>query len=355
MSEKMYLSPFSGGCPYGSHRVIEPEGVLPQAASKLDNTPEICDNEIIVDVSTLNIDSASFRQIEEVCGDERAQMARMIMDIVAERGKMQNPVTGSGGVLIGTVAEVGPRAAEVHNVQAGDEIVTLVSLSTTPLNLERVIAVHPETDQVDVVGKAILFEKTVFARLPNDIPRKLALAALDVAGAAPQTARLVKPGMTVVVLGGGGKSGMLCCYEAKKRAGESGCVIGTGHSERSTERLRSLKICDEVIQVDATKPLEMERKVRELTDGKMADVTINCVNVERTEMASILATKPDGIIYFFSMATSFTRAALGAEGIAYDVTMLIGNGYAAKGAEESLQILRESDKMRRIFEELYGG
>ena len=93
--------------------------------------------------------------------------------------------------------------------------------------------------------------------------------------------------------------------------------------------------------------------MQELTGGKMADVTINCVNIEGTEMACILATKPDGVIYFFSMATSFTRAALGAEGIGYDQTMIIGNGYAEDHAEKSLQIIRESEKLRNIFEELY--
>jgi L-erythro-3,5-diaminohexanoate dehydrogenase len=341
------------GCPYGSHRVLQPEGLLPQAASLLDNSTDIYDNEILVDVATLNVDSASFTQIEEACGGDTEKIGAMVMDIVAERGKMQNPVTGSGGVLIGTVAEVGPRAAQVHDVSPGDEIVTLVSLSTTPLSLEEVVAVRPDTDQVDVTGKAILFEKTVFAKLPDDMPRKVALSVLDVAGAAPQTERLVKPGDTVFVLGGGGKSGMLCCYAAKKRAGESGLVIGSGHSERSTDRLRALELCDRVVRVNAVNPLEVEAAIREITDGKMADVTINCVNIEGTEMACILATKPDGVIYFFSMATSFTRAALGAEGIGYDQTMIIGNGYAKDHAEKSLQIIRESQKIRKIFEELY--
>ncbi len=341
------------GCPYGSHRVIEPKGLLPQAATKLDNTMEIYDNEILIDVATLNVDSASFKQIEESVGGNPKQVGEAIMTIVAERGKQQNPVTGSGGVLIGKVAQVGPKAAEAHDVKPGDDVVTLVSLSTTPLKLERIIAVHPETDQVDVVGQAILFEKTVFAKLPQDMPRKVALAVLDVAGAAPQTERLVKPGNIVFVLGGGGKSGMLCCYAAKKEAGESGMVIGTGHSEKSTKRLEATGLCDHVMQVDATDPLAVESKVRELTGGRMADVTINCVNIDGTEMASILATKPDGVIYFFSMATSFTRAALGAEALGYDVTMLIGNGYATDHAEKSLQIIRESADMRRLFEELY--
>jgi L-erythro-3,5-diaminohexanoate dehydrogenase len=91
-----------------------------------------------------------------------------------------------------------------------------------------------------------------------------------------------------------------------------------------------------------------------LTGGKMADITINCVNIPNTEMASILATKNDGLIYFFSMATSFTKAALGAEGIASDATMIIGNGYTKGHAEISLNILRECKALRDMFMELYG-
>ena len=56
----------------------------------------------------LNIDSASFRQISEEAGGDPDRIAAIIRRIVDERGKMHNPVTGSGGMLIGTVREVGP-------------------------------------------------------------------------------------------------------------------------------------------------------------------------------------------------------------------------------------------------------
>ena len=49
---------------YGVHRVLEPEGVLPQPAIRLDNDfSEIYDNEILCDVATLNIDAASFTEL----------------------------------------------------------------------------------------------------------------------------------------------------------------------------------------------------------------------------------------------------------------------------------------------------
>ncbi|MBQ3866302.1 MAG: L-erythro-3,5-diaminohexanoate dehydrogenase, partial [Clostridia bacterium] len=96
------------GNKYGTHRVIEPKGVLTQAAWKIDNDmTKHYSNEIICDVISLNIDSASFTQISEVCGGDEKKIGEMIMGIVAERGKQQNPVTGSGGMFIGKVAYIG--------------------------------------------------------------------------------------------------------------------------------------------------------------------------------------------------------------------------------------------------------
>ncbi|QXM06776.1 zinc-binding dehydrogenase [Crassaminicella indica] len=341
------------GCPYGTHRVIEPKGALPQPAKKIDNTMEIYDNEILIDVQTLNVDSASFTQIKNQAGGDVEKIKEIMLGIVAERGKHQNPVTGSGGMLIGTVEKIGLALEGKTDLKVGDKIATLVSLSLTPLRIDEIVAVRKDIDQVDIKGKAILFESGIYAVLPDDIPENLALSALDVAGAPAQTAKLVKPGDTVLVIGGAGKSGMLCCYEAKRRAGVTGKVICLGHSERSLEIAKRANVADVYIAADATKPVEVMEKVKEITNGKMADVTINNVNVPDTEMTSILATKNDGVIYFFSMATSFTKAALGAEGVGSDVTMIVGNGYTKGHAEVTLQIMRESKELREIYEELY--
>lgn len=341
------------GCPYGTHRVIEPKGVLPQPALKIDNDMEIYDNEILIDVQTLNIDSASFTQIKEEAGGSLEKIKEIMMNIVNTRGKHQNPVTGSGGMLIGTVEKIGPALEGKTNLKVGDKIATLVSLSLTPLRIDEILEVRKDIDQVDIKGKAILFESGIYAVLPDDIPENLALSVLDVAGAPAQTAKLVKPGDTVLVIGGAGKSGMLCLYEAKKRVGVTGKVICLGYSQKSIERVKQAGLADYYIQADATNATQVMEKIKEVTNGEMVDITINCVNVPNTEMASILATKDDGLIYFFSMATSFTKAALGAEGVGKDVTMIIGNGYTKGHAEIALQIMRESEALRKIYEELY--
>lgn len=341
------------GCPYGTHRVIEPKGVLPQPALKIDNDMEIYDNEILIDVQTLNVDSASFTQIREQANGDVEEIKKIMKGIVAERGKHQNPVTGSGGMLIGTIEKIGPALEGKTDLKVGDKIATLVSLSLTPLRIDEILEVRPEIDQVDIKGKAILFESGIYAKIPTDMPENLALSVLDVAGAPAQTAKLVKPEDTVVVLGGTGKSGMLCLYEAKKRAGVTGKVICIGSRDKTIERVKNANLADVYIKANATDAVEVMNKVAEATNGEMADILINVVNIPNTEMSSILATKDNGLVYFFSMATSFTKAALGAEGVGKDVTMIMGNGYTKGHAEISLQIMRESEALKKIFEELY--
>ncbi|MGQ1910899.1 zinc-binding dehydrogenase [Marinifilum sp. RC60d5] len=340
------------GNKYGTHRVLEPKGTLPQPAQKLDNTMSVYDNELLIDVQTLNIDSASFTQIKGACNADTAKMEEMILSIVGERGKMQNPVTGSGGMLIGTIKQVGPNFPN-QDLKVGDKIATLVSLSLTPLKIKKIKNINLSNDQVDVDAQAILFESGLYAVLPTDIPEKLALAALDVAGAPAQVDRLVKEGDTVCIIGGGGKSGVLCCYQAMQNVGPKGKVIVVEYSKENAQRIKDLGLATHVVVGDATDVMDVYNRVTEITGEQACDVVINNVNVASTEMSSILITKDRGCVYFFSMATSFSKAALGAEGVGKDVDMIVGNGYAIGHADLTLNIIRNSKGIRELFEKLY--
>lgn len=341
------------GNKYGTHRVIEPQGVLTQAAWKIDNDmSKRYSNEIICDVISLNIDSASFTQIEEACGGDEQKIGEMIMGIVAERGKQQNPVTGSGGMFIGKVSYIGEDLAD-RDLKVGDKIASLVSLSLTPLKIEKILAIHKDIDRVDIVGQAVLFESGIYAKLPDDMSEPLALAALDVAGAPAQARKLPKEGDSVLILGANGKSGVLCGYEAMKKVGPKGNVVGVVRNPAQVPALMELGVYNKVIVASATEPIAVLDAALEANDGKEYDISISCVNIESCEMSAILPVRDDGIVYFFSMATSFTKAALGAEGIGKDVTMIVGNGYTKDHAEITLNVLRENEKLRKLFDEKY--
>lgn len=339
---------------YGLHRVLEPQGAMPQPAWRIDNTMDVYANEILIDVETLNIDSASFAQIREAEAGDPARIGAHMQRIVAERGKHHNPVTGSGGMLIGRVRTVGADLAGRIDLRPGDRIATLVSLSLTPLTIDEILSLDVKTGQADIKGQAILFESGLYAKLPDDLPDRMALAVLDVCGAPAQTKKLVRPGDTVVILGAGGKSGSLVLAQARRSAGPAGKILAVEYGEAACDALRELGWADEVLTLDCTRPVDVLAAVERATGGRMADVTINCVNLTGTEMSSILATREEGTVYFFSMATSFTAAALGAEGVGKDVTMIVGNGYTRGHAELALQLVREEPKLRELFASKYG-
>jgi L-erythro-3,5-diaminohexanoate dehydrogenase len=339
--------------PLGTHRVLEPAGALPQAAWRLDNTPIAHENEILCDVETLNIDSASFRQISEANDADPDKIAAHIAANVRERGKQHNPVTGSGGMFIGRVREIGSSLRARVDIRPGDRIASLVSLTLTPLHIERVERVCVETGRVWITGTAVLFESGLWSTLPEDIDESVALAVLDVAGAPAQVARLVQPGQTVAIIGADGKSGMLSCAQAKRRAGTRGRVIGVAPSaSESAQLLQRDALVDELVVADARDALAIADSVRAHAP-QGADVVVNCVNVPGTELGSILCAKDGGIVYFFSMSTSFTAAALGAEGVGKDITMIVGNGYCRGHAQTALQTLRDHHGIRTYFEKRY--
>jgi len=354
--------------PVGLHRVLDPAGVLPQAALRLDARPQVGPDEVRIAVERLNLDAASFRQlVVKHAGDGNAVRAE-VLEIIRSRGKMQNPVTGSGGMLIGTVDEVGPQSP--LGLKPGDRVATLVSLTLTPLAVTDGLAGWDGLgEQVPCAGHAILFGRSVAAVLPDDLDAGLALAVLDVCGAPALTARVVRArsaatgatqpggtraggaagagGATVAVLGGAGKSGSLSLAAARDAG--AGRTVGVVPTAAERERLVASGLADVVVLADARDPVALASAVTGALDGRGADVTVVCVDVPGCEHGAVLATAEGGTVVFFSMATSFAAAALGAEGLAADVTMLIGNGYLPGHADYALDLVRRVPAVRGLL------
>lgn len=331
--------------PTGLHRVLDDQPVLPQAAQRLDTRRELWPDEVRIRVEKLNLDAASYRQLERKHAGDGERIRTEVLEIVAARGKMQNPETGSGGMLVGTVEEVGERSP--LGLAVGDRVATLVSLSLTPLVIEDGLARWDGLgEQVPCDGYAVLFGRSIAAVIPDDLPADLALSVMDVCGAPALTARVVEQGMTVTVIGGAGKSGSMS-LAAARRAG-AGRTIGVVPHRAEADLLSQAGLADEVVVADARDPIALRDAV--VKAGGPADVTVVCVDVPGCEGGAILATAEGGTVVFFSMATSFAAAALGAEGLAADVTMLVGNGYVPGHASYALDVLREDAGVRALFE-----
>jgi L-erythro-3,5-diaminohexanoate dehydrogenase len=349
--------------PVGLHRVLDPRGAaLPQAARRLDPRPEIWPDEVRVRVETLNLDAASYRQLAEAHTGRDGRfdgeaLRTAVLEIISARGKMQNPVTGSGGMLIGTVEEAGPDSP--LGLRPGDHIATLVSLSLTPLHITDGLARWDgRSERVPAEGHAILFGRSIAAVLPDDLSPELALMVMDVCGAPALVARVVREyaarghAPSVLVLGGAGKSGSLSLAAAADAG--AGRRIAVVPFEREADLLEGTGLADAVVVADASSPLGLPEAVA--SAGGPADITVVCVDVPGCEQPAILSTAQGGTIIFFSMATNFAAAALGAEGVAADVRMLVGNGYVPGHAAYALDLVRGNAAVRSLFERrLTGG
>ncbi len=357
----------------GLYRVADPgerlAGVLPQAAWRLDPGPRTGQDEVRIRVDRLNLDAASYRQLSEANDGDGEAIRDAVREIIASRGKMHNPVTGSGGMLTGIVEEAGPDSP--LGLKPGDRVATLVSLTLTPLEIhDNLVRWDGLSEQVPCDGHAILFGRSIAAALPSDLPVPLALAVLDVCGAPALTRRVVErradgDGPVVAVLGAAGKSG--CLSAAAARAAGARLIIGVVPTAAEASLLYQANdlavaqpaappfaaqapgtpLVDEVVVADAREPVLLAEAVAEA--GGPAGVTVVCVDAPGCEGGAILSTAQGGTVIFFSMATSFSAAALGAEGVAADVTMLIGNGYVPGHAGYALDLIRGSRALRALF------
>jgi L-erythro-3,5-diaminohexanoate dehydrogenase len=337
--------------PLGIHRCLDPPGALPQLARRLDASPRPFRNEIAVAVEALAIDSASFRQLREAEKAGGASVENQILAIVAERGKMHNPVTGSGGIFLGEVSQVGADHPDAGRLFPGDRIASLVSLTLTPLALERIRTVSAVAERVEVDGTAILFARTLYAKLPQDLSEEVALAAFDVAGAPASVAARTRPGQTVLVIGTG-KAGLLSLAAARETVGPGGRVFAVDPSEEAADRARQLDLADRIWTLDARDALPVHAAIEAETGAGLADLVVNVANAPGTEPASVLCARDDGTVLFFGMATSFSAAALVAEGLAHPGTLLIGNGYVPGHAQMATDLLRRHPKLARAFSQL---
>lgn len=329
---------------FGTHRSLEPAGALPQQAWMLDATSPLRADELAIDVELLNIDSASWHQLRTSCDGDAAALSERIRAIVEERGKMHNPDTGSGGMLVGRVAQLGPHRTEPA---VGTRIATLVSLSLTPLVLDEIVELDPASEKVRVRGRAILFGSGIYAEVPGDLPDDVVLGVLDVCGAPAWMSRLARPGMKVAVIGAGGKSGVLACAQAVRSVGTEGRVLGLCWPPETAATAK--EIGAEAVEVDCTEPIAVLDAVAGALGGRVADLVFVCANVPGCEGGAILACEDTGRVVFFSMATSFTAAALQAEGLGRSCEMTIGNGFVPGHAELALDLVRSDPQLVARF------
>lgn len=331
----------------GTWRSLEPPGALLHMATRVDALSAANEFEAEVDVELLNVDATSYRQLRTAAGGDPREMASLIARIVSEHGKMQNPATGSGGVVLGRLSGAG--ASYRHRgSEVGERVIPLASLIAVPLRLDSVGPVDPRDPQVPVSGRAVVTGRMALAPVPGDLPVQAVITAIDVYPAASHVRSLARPEAHVVVLGSG-HAGLAAAAAARERVGPGGLVTVVDSSAAALENASRVDPAAATLQADATDPLAVTAGLGALGLPK-SDLTVLSTNVPGCEGTAILLTSDEGTVLFFSTATSFPAAALGADAMSSTARLAIPNGYTEDRGTYLLALLRRNRALLAALE-----
>lgn len=349
--------------------------LLTQGAWSLNNHPAI-DNEteLLLQVDLLELDSTSMRQLRQEAEkrgrrtpavssagedvDDDAALKSLILEVIRVRGKMHNPVTNSGGVLVGRPLTAGARSPHRGMVNSSHRVVPLCSLSAIPLKVESINKIHG--NQVLVSGAtAVVFARMQVVPLPIDLDVRLALSAIDVSRLLPQLRKLIAPftvqlsaspagpraprvALRIAILGCG-VAGQCCAAFLRHNLPSSGEVriVALDVSPRSLATVSAFAVpgLSTFLLKNGGSVMEGLTLRETMLDGVGADLVLNCVSAAGTEALSTVLCAERGTIVYFSMATNFGTAVLSTDPTGADVNVVCGAGVYPTQAVEAFHLL----------------
>lgn len=330
--------------PYGTRRVLEPEHVLPTSAWRLDNSHKIYDNEIRVDIDTIHIECTSFKQICIEANNNDDKIKQKIIDIVIRRGKLHNPVTDTGGLFSGKVAEIGEDFDNKKSLLVGDDVICNASLASVPVYLDKIISIDRAFGQIEVEGYAILTEDIPLIRKPSFVPTNLLLFAFNESGTLYRISATAVGKKKFLIVGNNLLSNLLFGYAVRKVARQDAeiiCLLDKktdmvlrGHSINQLIKM----VFTDVHYVDILKPMEC---LSTLNADSLFDVSINCADIPGAETINILATKSGGTVVFANLINNYNIALYITESISRQLDIRCADGYLEAYDDFDISLVRD--------------
>lgn len=334
---------------YGINRSLVPKHTNLEKAWKISTERPILDNEVLIDVEVINLNKASFVQIYESSFGQKDDMIAAILKIVNERGKLHNPVTGTGGMLQGTIVEMGREFKKKRDFKIGDSVISLVSLIATPLVIEEIKHIDYRYGQIFVKGYAILFRDSPIIKTPLNLPLNVSLAALDIAGTPAMVADLVNKNQKVLILGAGNRSGFLSALAARYKLKDTGELVGVALGENGVN-YEYRNVFDRVWDLNFTSNKDLFNN--ENVVANYYDLIVDCTSNPHANMFINLLVKSKGAIYVTQPNNKPFDISYTAESLGKDVRVQGYKGYSDGHAEYTLELLEKNPNLIKIFERL---
>ncbi|MBN7773948.1 sigma-54 interaction domain-containing protein [Clostridium aminobutyricum] len=350
---------------FGQDRVIEPKGFIPVTAWRLDNKRALRKGEIRLAIKQIKLEEGSFRQLCNECEYDEFRIRQRIVDIVRKRGKLHNPSTDSGGICYGIVDEINADFNNKYQVEVGDKVVCITSLTSLPMELEEIVEINFNYAQIKVEGYVIMFESNPLIKMPDDLNLSYTLSALDESGSVTRAYYLAEKEKRILILGSGLLPILIYSSAIRKSVGNN-CRIVAVLDRESTDTLSQDEIMkplkryvDELYIADILAPLETYRWIQESEIDKnhgeeeLFDVSINCADLLGAETISVLLTKDRGKLFFTNLINNYNLVLLFAESLGKTINAISLEEYSMEFPNFTLNLLREIKDDLQVIDRVY--
>lgn len=329
---------------YGIKRVLEPQHVLPTSAWRLDNSRNIYPDELRVSIKRIHLEGTGFKQICTEVNDNEKKIKQQIIDIVIRRGKLHNPVTDTGGLVMGVIEEIGSEYHNPQGLKVGDKIICNVSVASVPMYIEDIISLNKAFNQVEATGYAIVHDLIPLVKIPEELPLDLMMFTFDQSGTLYRLHQLIGDSKKFLVVGNSMLTNLLYGYVIRREAGpdaEIVCLFDKRTSMRMVGKgIDELieKVFNEVHFINILRPMEC---MRQLNAESLFDFSINCAEIPGAETINILATKPEGTVLFANLINNLNIALYITESMSKPLCVRCAEGYLKEYDIFDMEIVRE--------------
>lgn len=346
---------------FGANRVMEPKGVTPVMAWKLDNDRKVRAGEIRVSLETVHIEWDNFNQICSYCSYDEVRIKARIMQIVQQRGKLHNPYTGSGGLFMGTIEEIG-EGTDAGNLKAGNRVYSLSSLTGVVMHLDEIKSIDYHYGQIDCTGYVICFEATSIVKYEGDISPKYLLSAVDEEGNFIGFRKAIRNSHAerVAIIGGNFSTMLLYAQTLTDGYGKGTHVTAildknsTGLLSEKEITAAFLPVIKKTCYVDLSQPLDAYQSVVEqLYDPRPMDAVINLEDIPGSETVATLLVKENGVVFYASLKNNYGAGLLVADSLGKEVTSYALDGYVKEAHNFAAELIEKVGANLEFLDAIY--
>ena len=333
---------------FGVSRVMEPKGAVPATAWKLDNQRQISPKEIRIRLEKVHIEWDNFNQICSHCGYDEMRIKARIMQIIEERGKLHNPFTGSGGLFMGTIEEIGSEV-DAEGLKVGDRVFSQSSITGMAMHIDRITRFDFNYGQMECQGYVICFEATSLIQYTGKVSAKYLLTAIDEEGNFLGVRQAVSEGNVerAVIIGGNLVTTLLYAQILRDCFGENTRLTAVldKHSLGNLTEAEIISAFQPVIEhtcfVDLSQPLEAWQQIMdEERNDQPVDAVINLEDISGSETLATLLVREHGTVFYASLQNNYSVGILVADSMGKEVTPYSLDGFDKDAYDYAVKLIQ---------------